>query len=291
MKKIFFLLIVSYTIVLSCSKKNNEKELTMPNRGEITLETDESFKSVTEALAERYTALNPETKINVVVKKEDIALLDFLDRKVEAIVMSRELSQQEKEAFDKKIDLPWQPAKFAADAVLFVVPKDSPLETISMDEIYEELTSDKKRLIFDGTNSSNLNFIAQKFNKKPSDLQFSIISGNENVAEQLKNYPDKIGVISYNTISRPFGAEAQKLREQLKILKISDGKVIHDVSLDNLKDMTYPFTRVLYFLVNESYYGLANGFVRFSCTQLGQIVVEKEGLQPYNIYRREVQMK
>ncbi len=291
MKKIFFLLIVSCTIVLSCSKKNNEKELTTPNRGEITLETDESFKSVTEALAERYTALNPETKINVVVKKEDIALLDFLDRKVEAIVMSRELSQQEKEAFDKKIDLPWQPAKFAADAVLFVVPKDSPLETISMDEIYKELTSDKKRLIFDGTNSSNLNFIAQKFNKKPSDLQFSIISGNENVAEQLKNYPDKIGVISYNTISRPFGAEAQKLREQLKILKISDGKVVHDVSLDNLKDMTYPFTRVLYFLVNESYYGLANGFVRFSCTQLGQIVVEKEGLQPYNIYRREVQMK
>lgn len=291
MKKIFFLLIVSCTIVLSCSKKNNEKELTTPNRGEITLETDESFKSVTEALAERYTALNPETKINVVVKKEDIALLDFLDRKVEAIIMSRELSLQEKEAFDKKIDLPWQPAKFAADAVLFVVPKDSPLETISMDEIYEELTSDKKRLIFDGTNSSNLNFIAQKFNKKPSDLQFSIISGNENVAEQLKNYPDKIGVISYNTISRPFGAEAQKLREQLKILKISDGKVIHNVSLDNLKDMTYPFTRVLYFLVNEPYYGLANGFVRFSCTQLGQIVVEKEGLQPYNIYRREVQMK
>lgn len=291
MKKIFFLLIVSCTIVLSCSKKNNEKELTTPNRGEIILETDESFKSVTEALAERYTALNPETKINVVVKKEDIALLDFLDRKVEAIVMSRELSLQEKEAFDKKIDLPWQPAKFAADAVLFVVPKDSPLETISMDEIYKDLTSDKKRLIFDGTNSSNLNFIAQKFNKKPSDLQFSIISGNENVAEQLKNYPDKIGVISYNTISRPFGVEAQKLREQLKILKISDGKVIHDVSLDNLKDMTYPFTRVLYFLVNESYYGLANGFVRFSCTQLGQIVVEKEGLQPYNIYRREVQMK
>lgn len=291
MKKIFFLLIVFCTIVLSCSKKNNEKELTTPNRGEITLETDESFKSVTEALAERYTALNPETKINVVVKKEDIALLDFLDRKVEAIVMSRELSLQEKEAFDKKIDLPWQPAKFAADAVLFVVPKDSPLETISMDEIYKELTSDKKRLIFDGTNSSNLNFIAQKFNKKPSDLQFSIISGNENVAEQLKNYPDKIGIISYNTISRPFGVEAQKLREQLKILKISDGKVIHDVSLDNLKDMTYPFTRVLYFLVNESYYGLANGFVRFSCTQLGQIVVEKEGLQPYNIYKREVQMK
>ena len=55
--------------------------------------------------------------------------------------------------------------------------------------------------------------------------------------------------------------------------------------------MKYPFTRVLYFLTNESYYGLGNGLIRFSCQQLGQIVVEKEGLQPYYIFKREVQMR
>jgi len=48
---------------------------------------------------------------------------------------------------------------------------------------------------------------------------------------------------------------------------------------------------VLYFITNEGYYGLGNGFIRFSCQQLGQIIVEKEGLQPYNIFRREVQMR
>lgn len=277
-------------IVFACSKEK-PKEIDTPNKGEITVETDESFKSVIEALAERYMALNPQTKINVVIKKEDLGLLDLLDRKVRIAVMSRELSQKEKEAYDTKIDLPWLPGKFAADAVLFVVPKDSPLESISMDEIYAELNSDKKRLIFDGTNSSNLNFIAQKFKKDPSQLKFSIINGNENVAEQLKNYPDKIGVISYNTISRPFGEEAQRLRNDLKILKVLKDDQAYDVTGDNLKKMTYPFTRVLYFVSNEAYYGLGNGFIRFSCQQLGQIVVEKEGLQPYNIFKREVRMK
>lgn len=290
MKKIFFLFIAIAAIVFACSKEK-PKEIDTPNKGEITVETDESFKSVIEALAERYMALNPETKINVVIKKEDLGLLDLLDRKVRIAVMSRELSQKEKEAYDTKIDLPWLPGKFAADAVLFVVPKDSPLESISVDEIYKELNSDKKRLIFDGTNSSNLNFIAQKFKKDPSQLQFSIINGNENVAEQLKNYPDKIGVISYNTISRPFGEEAQKLRSELKILKVVKDNRSYDVSNENLKSMTYPFTRVLYFVSNEAYYGLGNGFIRFSCQQLGQIVVEKEGLQPYNIFKREVRMK
>ena len=289
MNKLFALLFSSL-IVFSCSKKS-DSDIDNPNKGEITISTDGSFQSVTEALTDRYVALNPNTKINVVVQKEDLGLLDLLDKKVRLIIMSRELSQQEKEAFDKKVGLDWEPAKFAADAVLFVVPKDSPLESISIQEISNELNSDKRRLIFDGTNSSNLNFVAQKFNKRPDQLKFSIINGNENVVEQLKNFPDKIGVISYNTISRPYGKDAERLRSELKILKITNNNKVYDVSLDNLKDMSYPFTRILYFLTNESYYGLANGLIRFSCTQLGQIVVEKEGLQPYNIYKREVQMR
>lgn len=286
--KINILAILFCIILVSCSKEKKQ-DIDNPNKGEITIEVDESFQSVTEALTERYMALNPQTKINLVVKKEDLALLDFFERKIRVVVLSRELSAKEKETFDKKIDLPWQPAKFAADAVLFVVPKNSALESISMDDIYKELQSEDKRLIFDGTNSSNLNFVAQKFNRKPSELEFSIINGNENVVEQLKKYPDKIGVISNNTISRPFGEEAEKLRNEVKILKIKQGNKTYEPSLSNLKVMTYPFTRILYFLTNEGYYGLGNGFIRFSCTQLGQIVVEKEGLQPYNLYKREVQ--
>lgn len=288
--KINIFAILLCIILISCSKEKKQ-DIDNPNKGEITIEVDESFQSVTEALTERYMALNPQTKINLVVKKEDLALLDFFERKIRVVVLSRELSAKEKETFDKKIDLPWQPAKFAADAVLFVVPKNSALESISMDDIYKELRSEDKRLIFDGTNSSNLNFVAQKFNRKPSELEFSIINGNENVVEQLKKYPDKIGVISYNTISRPFGEEAEKLRNEVKILKITQGNKTYEPSLSNLKVMTYPFTRILYFLTNEGYYGLGNGFIRFSCTQLGQIVVEKEGLQPYNLYKREVQMR
>ncbi|KFC18736.1 PstS family phosphate ABC transporter substrate-binding protein [Chryseobacterium sp. FH1] len=292
MKKLFFLLIAISAIAFSCSKEKKQKqEVDMPNKGEITIATDESFQSVTEALVERYMALYPNTKINLVVKKEDLGFMDLLDKKARVVVMSRELSEKEKQAFDQKVNLPWLPAKFAADAVLFVVPKDSPLESISMEEIYKELQSDDKKIIFDGTNSSNLNFVAQKFKKNPSELKFSIINGNENVAEQLKNYSGKIGVISYNTISRPYGKEAEKLRSELKVLKITKGNKSYEVTNENLKNMSYPFTRVLYFLTNESYYGLGNGFIRFSCQQIGQIVVEKEGLQPYHIFNREVQMK
>lgn len=290
MKHNFQIFLISFfVLVLSCKK--TDKIVDNPQLGTITVTADESFKSVSEALTERYMALNPNTKINLVIKKEDLAFLDLLDNKARVIIMSRELTEKEKQGYKDKIDMEMQPAKFAADAVVFVVPKNSNKENISVEEIEKELQSDNKKIIFDGTNSSNLNFVAQKFKTTPDKLKYSIISGNKNIIEQLNKYPDKIGVISLNTISRPYDKESESLKNSVKILKVVEGGKSYEPDIINLKNMTYPFTRVLYFLTNEGYYGLGNGFIRFSCQQLGQIVVEKEGLQPYNIFKREVQMR
>lgn len=288
--KIKFLMFALFFLILSCAKKS-DKKLDDPSQGNITVTVDESFKSVLEALTEAYTNLNPNAKIDLVIKKEDLAFLDLLEGKTRVAIMSRELTSQERAAFDQKVNLEWQPAKFAGDAVVFVVPKSSSKEFITYEEIEEALGSEDKSIIFDGSNSSNLNFVAQKFGKTPSNLKYSIISGNNNLIRQLTDYPTKIGAISLNTISRPYGEEAEKLREMIKVLPVVYKDKKYNPSLANIKDMSYPFTRILYFLTNEAYYGLGNGFVRFSCTQLGQMVVEKEGLQPYNTYRREVKMK
>lgn len=285
-----FLLVALLFLILSCGKKTDRK-LDDPSQGNIAVTVDESFKSVLEALTDAYTNLNPNAKIDLIIKKEDLAFLDLLEGKTRVAIMSRELTSQERAAFDQKVNLEWQPAKFAGDAVVFVVPKSSSKEFITYEEIQEALGSEDKSIIFDGSNSSNLNFVAQKFGKAPSNLKYSIIAGNNNLIRQLTDYPTKIGAISLNTISRPYGEEAEKLREMIKILPVVYKDKKYTPSLANIKDMSYPFTRILYFLTNEAYYGLGNGFVRFSCTQLGQMVVEKEGLQPYNTYRREVKMK
>lgn len=287
--KVLFFGLCFFAVLISCKK--SERIADDPQQGTITLSVDESFRSVAEALTERYMALNPKTKINLVIKKEDLGFLDLLDNKVRVIVMSRELSAKENEAYKKKIDMKMEPGKFAADAVIFIVPKNSKRESISMEELKNELHSDQKKIIFDGTNSSNLNFVAQKLGTTPNQLKFSIISGNKNVVKEINQYPDKIGVISLNTISRPYDKESEELRNSIKILPVISENKTFKPNIRNIKAMTYPFTRILYFLTNESYYGLGNGFIRFSCQQLGQIVVEKEGLQPYTIFNREVQMR
>lgn len=276
-------------IAAGCKKKEDNSP--SYHKGEMTILTDESFKSVTDALADGYMITYPDTKIKVETKKEDLGFLDLLNNKARVAVMSRELSPDEIKEYEKQVELKYNPAKFAADAVIFVVPKDSPKEFITMDEIENGLQSADKNFVFDGTNSSNLNFVAQRLKKLPKDLKFSIIPGNENVIEELGKYPGKIGVIGFNSISRPYDKTAEKLRSMIKILPIESGGKRYLPNIDGLREMKYPFTRVLYFLTNEGNFNIANGFIRYSCTQLGQMIVEKEGLQPYNIYRREVQMR
>lgn len=288
--RLIVFLVCIFTFLVSC-KKTEKVLVDDPQQGEITVAADESFQSVTEALTQRYMALNPKTKINLVIKKEDLAFLDLLENKVRVIVMSRDLSEEEKSAYKDKIDMDILPAKFAVDAVVFVVSKNSVKQSLSMKEIADLLSSDNKSVIFDGTNSSNLNFVAQKLDKKPSELKFSIINGNKNIIDEINKHPEKIGVVSLNTISRPYDKESQELRNSVKILPVISNQNAVMPEIATIRDMSYPFSRVLYFLTNEAYYGLGNGLIRFSCQQLGQIVVQKEGLQPYNIFRREVQMR
>ncbi|MEN4758816.1 substrate-binding domain-containing protein [Chryseobacterium sp. C39-AII1] len=285
--KLIMLLFISM-IAINCKQEDKSPSY---HKGDLTILTDESFKSVTEALAEGYMINYPETKIKVVTKKEDLGFLDLLQDKARIAVMSKELNPEEIKAYEEQVDLKFLPAKFAADAVIFIVPKDSPKNSITMDEIKNGLASENKEFIFDGANSSNLNFVAQKLGKEPKDLKFSVLPGSKNIIEELNKFPGKIGVIGLNTFSRPYDKTSEQLRDLVKILPVENKGVLYNPDSTGLREMKYPFTRVLYFLTNEGNFNIANGFIRYSCTQLGQMIVQKEGLQPYNIYRREVQMR
>lgn len=288
--KIKLLVLLAFSLIITSCKKDLNPE-TSYYKGEMTILTDESFQSVTEALADGYMISYPEAKLKVETKKEDLGFLDLLNNKAKLIVMSRDLSSKEIEAYEKQVDLKFVPAKFAADAVVFVVPANSTKTTISVDEIKNALLSENKDLIFDGSNSSNINFVAQKLKMLPKDLKYSIIKGNDSIIERLNQYPTKIGVIGLNTFSREYDKKSEQLRSKVKILSITQNGKSYLPEQKTLVDMSYPFTRVLYFLTNEGNFDKANGFIRYSCTHLGQKIVEKEGLQPYNLYKREVQMR
>ncbi len=77
--------------------------------------------------------------------------------------------------------------------MVFVVAKNSPRNSISVQEIKNELQSDEKNVIFDGVNASNFNFVAQKLNLNPQNIKYSLIKGNKAIVEQINKFPNSIG--------------------------------------------------------------------------------------------------
>jgi phosphate transport system substrate-binding protein len=57
-------------IAVGCKKEDKSPSY---HKGDLTILTDESFKSVTEALADGYMINYPETHIKIVTQKEDLA--------------------------------------------------------------------------------------------------------------------------------------------------------------------------------------------------------------------------
>lgn len=287
MKTYNFLYLIFGFVLLSCSDKK-ESKANLHNRGEVTLQYDDSFVNIAEALSYRYMQEYPETKINLKVSKEDQALTDLLNKKVDMIIMSRELTQKEKKYWETNTQMPFRPSYFAADAVVFVVNKNSQRETISLEEVKEMLGSNERKLIFEGGNTSNFNLVVNKLKLNPKEVNFSEIEGNENIIKNLEKFPNHIGVVSYNTISNPYGETEKLLKGKIKMLpiKVKDSLILPNK--ENLKSQKYPMTKLLYFLTTEEKFGLANGFIRYSCTHIGQKIVGKEGLQPYYIFPRTI---
>ncbi|SDE66853.1 PstS family phosphate ABC transporter substrate-binding protein [Riemerella columbipharyngis] len=289
-RKIILCFVLISVFLSSCKKA---KEADTPQHGTITLVADSTFANVTGALTERYMALYPEAKIIVKYKKENEGFLDLLDDKAQVAVMSKTLSSDEKEAYKQKVDMKLEPANFALDGAVFVVPKDSELDSLSVEEIRNKLVNGHQDFIFDSSNGANFSLVTQKLKLNRDQISYGTIKGGDvKIIEELSKYPGKIGVVSYNTLSREHFPLTQKLKEMVKVLKISqnNGKA-YEPNLVTMRYFEYPFSRVLYFITNEGFFGVGNGLIRFSCTQLGQIVVAHDGLQPYNIYKREVQMR
>lgn len=287
MNKVIIYFFFAFNFFVSCAKDNTDN----PQTGSITVEADESFENISRVLKDRYMLFYPKTKINLVTKKENVALQDLLHGKARVIVMSRELTDDEKKAFKQRFKAEVEPARFAADGLVFIVSKSSTLNSISVEDVKSRLQDGKNSLIFDGVNSANTSFIAKRLNLDPNHLKYSTLASNEEIVRNIDKYPNSIGVVGYNVLSRPHNKESKIFRESVKILPVIDskGKSVA-ISTQTLKNNTYPFTRVLYFLTNEAYFGLGNGFIRFSCSQPGQIIAKKQGLQPFYIIPREVKI-
>jgi phosphate transport system substrate-binding protein len=278
------LCLISILSFLACK----EETKIGPNAGSAFVVADEASKEMIDALTENYHLHYPESNLKPKYVMEDIAVADFLNGKTDMVCLSRPLTSTEKAILKSNLGVDWKPANVAADAVIFVVDKNDPRQFIDLKDIEQGLKTESTKLIADAGNGSNINTLCRYFKIPLKEAKFRVIKGNVAVAQQIKNKTSQVGVTSLNSISRPHSAFFKSLRSDIKILPVKKHEQLLEASLPNLQQNKYPFIKIMYFLTKEHYFGLCNGFIKFSCTQLGQIIVSKQGIQPYYRYQRQI---
>lgn len=301
--KIITLSLLSVLTLFSC-KKEAETESTENTTsataiqkaahtfGETTFVADPTYKNLVEAWVAIYTNDYPDVKINIDYKIEDLAVKNFYEGEYPIAIVGKELDEAQQNYLFNKTTIKYVPSPIAMDATILITSLDNPLDSISVQQIKTELYQNSNQYIFDRANSSNFNTINNVLKTKvPEGVKVSSIEDFDQMVDFLQKSPKAIGLIGYNVLSDRDNQKIKDYLTKVKILKIVNEKnTVAEPTLENMRNGSYPFTRLVYILKNEKGFGIGAGFTRFAGSQQGQLIVKKEEMQPYYLYKREIRL-
>ncbi len=230
----------------------------------------------------------PEAHINVHYKPEAECMKDLLDEKARLVLVTRQLTDAEKPAYEQKKILT-QSLVLAQDAIAVIVnpaAKDTMLSVTQIKGILAGEYKTKYTVVFDNQGSSTLRFITDSL-LKGGKLGQNVYAakGNDSVVDYVSKNPDAIGLIGVSYVSDYSDPNTQKFLGKVKV-----ASVMNDSSMQFYQPYQayialklYPLTRKLYFILNESTPRLGTAFVNFLSKERGQLIFKTSGLVPMRI--------
>ena len=261
------------------------------NKGTINIAVDESIKKIMEAQINSHHIHYPNTKINIEYVPETKGINRLLDDSVTLACTTREFNESELLEL-KNRGIKYLPARMALDAVALIQNKNNKKNTISLEELKTLLTdkNSKTKLVFDKSNSSNLNIILEKLSIKDfNKANVFSADGTLNVIDYIKKSTNAIGFIGFNWISDTDDKKSQEILNEVGLMAVGESEKtgFYTINTKNLNDRKYPLERFVYLHTLTKSWGVENGFIRFCCSKTGQLVTEKMGLIPFYIIPKE----
>lgn len=289
----------------------NDHPADTPAQGRITVAADESYRPLTEEITRTYQLLYPRTKFDLVFKPEREAINQMLNDKARLCIVSRKLTQNEQQAFAQQ-KIKGSATRIATDGVALIMGRANTDTLMTMPELralftrqltdWSQLKGGNQRgrvtLVFDNANSSNLDYMLQKFGLKDvTGLPIYTAQSNKGVIDYVRQHPEAIGFIGVNWISDGDAVLSAALSRDIRVVGLSE-KENPSSRADyfqpfqralGLKD--YPLRRDVYILSREAHPGLGSGLTNYLIRDAGSLLIEKLGLWPEVPYNREVNLK
>jgi phosphate transport system substrate-binding protein len=294
--KVFGLVAFVFLFVMCNQKSKSEADKETILKGSITITVDETVKQIVEDEVTVFEGTYYGAKIAVQPKSEGELINDLLNQKAKVVVITRDLTQEEKDRFEKSKIKP-RVTHFATDAIAFISNKGNNDTLIALKSVIDFMQgksdSKIKGLVFDNPNSSTVRYMKELAQVKdiPAKGVFSFKT-NDEVIKFVSENDGMIGVVGVNWLSQP----SPKMVDIVKEINVLSVKGLKDdqyysPTQNDLAEIKYPLARDLYIINCQGYSGLGMGFASFIAGDIGQRIVLKSGLLPVRTPGRKLKIR
>lgn len=192
-------------------------------KGSATIFCDDGFKNILNEEIQVFEFSYPEASIIPFYVSEQQAIDTLMSDNTEAIIVTQELSQEQKDYMKSKYKRVIRTHCIAVDAVALITNKDNDVQSLSMQEIGEILNGKKTRwsqlggndttfikIVFDNAGSSTVSFMRDKFLPKGAKISDNphAFAQNNNAAvfDVVKKDKNALGIISVSWLGDDLNA-------------------------------------------------------------------------------------
>jgi phosphate transport system substrate-binding protein len=272
---------------------------------------DEAFQPIIDSHIYAFHKFYKYAKVTATYKSESETIKDLLQDSARLVVLSRTLTEPEKQIFTQQTITP-RITKIAVDGVALITHPSNPDTSLHMSElrsIFTGKTTTWRQLdpasslsgitiVFDNTGSSTARYIIDSVNnKQPLPANTFAAKTSKDLVDYVAKNPNAIGVIGVNWISDFDDSTAIGFLRKVKVVAVSNNpdKAVTDAYVQPfqayLAQRTYPLRRDVYIISREARAGLGTGFASFVAGDKGQRIILKSGLLPATAPVRIINIK
>ncbi len=303
-KRVFAFFILS-VFLAACSYDSPSKRDT-PTQGIEKIIIDESYYNFMSSELFTFMSKYPDALMLEKFMPEEEAIQYLINDSVDVIVISRDLTTEEKEVFESK-KIKARTVEIAKDAITFIVNRNNPdsiftkkqMDLILSGKIksWNELNNQRSNanfvLVLDNEKSANARYLKDTFIKSTNFPSTITVAGNNlNVFKVVSENPNAIGIISNGWISDRDDSTCNALLNMISLVAIKkdeQSKAFQPFQ-GYISSNEYPYTRKLYMINTEGSNGLATGFVSYVAGEKGQLIILKNGIVPAIVPSRSVKI-
>lgn len=319
MRKINYILslavALTMTVLPSCQQ---QKPTNTPTSGLARVMCDESFQNILDQEVEVFEYSYKDANIMPLYMSESAALDSLLHKKVDLIITSRDLTQEQREIL-KGQGRAYRSRKIAVDAVAIIVNKANDIDELSMNDLRDIFTgkstkwgkvfptktlkNDDIQVVFDGNGSGIVHYVKNKFlGGKEFPIKVYAQKCTDDVFKAVQAHKNAIGFIGVSWITDDLKGNQEPIEQRVSKLNTNDPNDVTAIDFtDKIKvmavraenqiqgvkpyqaylfDGSYPLFRTIYAIDASAGGTLDHGFYSFLTGVIGQKIILHTGVLP-----------